>query len=99
MKLASRARVALCALALVTFLFVFVFPTRSFLAQRRQVSTAQHDLDVLRAQNKALEEESARLRSWPEVEALARQKFDLALPGETLFKVLPAPVSTSTTTP
>jgi cell division protein FtsB len=98
-KLGKRARVALAALALVTFLFVFVFPTRSFLQQRRQVSSAQHDLAVLKAQNKKLEAESQRLRSWPEVEALARQKFDLAQPGETLFKVLPAPASTTTTTP
>ena len=48
MSRGARVRLALAALALVAILFVFVFPTRSYLAQRRQVSTAQHDVDVLR---------------------------------------------------
>jgi hypothetical protein len=33
----SRGRVALIALGIVAILFVFVFPTRSYLDQRREV--------------------------------------------------------------
>src|SRR2546423_1490157 len=44
----SRGRVALIALGVAAILFVFVFPTRSYLAQRRQVSAAAHDVALLR---------------------------------------------------
>jgi hypothetical protein len=40
MSRGARARLALAALALVGMMFLFVFPTRSYLAQRRQVSIA-----------------------------------------------------------
>jgi hypothetical protein len=44
----GRARVALIALGIVAVLFLFVFPTRSYLDQRRQVGAAQHDVNVLK---------------------------------------------------
>jgi len=97
----ARARMALGALALVAILFVFVFPTRSYLAQRKQVTTAQHDVDVLREQNDKLQAEAAELQTPAAIERMAREQFHRVMPGETVYEVVPGaapPAGTSTTT-
>ena len=94
----GRARLALIALALAAFLFLFVFPTRSYLQQRRQVANAQHDVDVLKQQNQKLVVEAQKLQSNAEVERRARQEFNMAYPGEQVYKVLPKPAAATTTT-
>ncbi len=94
----GRARIALIALAFVAILFVFVFPTRSYLAQRRQVNAAAHDLAVLREQNDKLQAEAQQLRTPEAVERMAREQFHMANPGEQLFVVMPPPAATTTTT-
>ena len=99
MTRASRARVALGILALVAILFLFVFPTRSYLAQRRQVARAQHDVDALRKTNADLAQEAARLQTKSVLEGIARDQFNLAHQGEEIFKVLPRPSATTTTVP
>ncbi|MCU1427347.1 MAG: hypothetical protein JWL83_1347 [Actinomycetia bacterium] len=93
------ARFAIASLVLVAVLFLFVFPTRSFLAQRHQIASAQQDLNVLRAQNARLEKEAARLNTNAEVERIARQEYHMVLPGETPYAVVPAPSTTTTTKP
>ena len=94
----GRARIALIALAVVAILFVFVFPTRSFLAQRRHVAAAAHDVAVLRRQNEKLAAEAARLRSDAEIQRIARRQFNMVFPGEQVYRVMPAPASGTTTT-
>jgi cell division protein FtsB len=91
------ARIAIFALAVVAILFLFVFPTRSYLSQRAAINDARHDLGVLQAQNERLEEEAARLRTPTEVEAIAREQFHMVYEGERAFTVTPAPVTTTTT--
>ena len=95
----SRGRVALIALGVAAILFVFVFPTRSYLAQRRQVGAAAHDVAVLREQNKKLQVAAERLQSPDEIERIAREQFNMVFPGEQVYKVMPAPASTTTTVP
>jgi cell division protein FtsB len=99
----ARARIALVALALVAILFVFVFPTRSYLAQRRQVATARHDVDVLREQNDKLQALAAQLQSRSAIERMAREQFHYVNPGETVYNIVPveatSPGTTSTTVP
>jgi cell division protein FtsL len=97
----ARARIALLALALVAILFVFVFPTRSYLAQRRQVSSAQHDVDVLKAQNDKLQAQAAELQTPEAIERMAREEFHRVFPGEQVYDVVPGestPSGTSSTT-
>ena len=94
----SRGRVALLALGVAAILFLFVFPTRSYLAQRRQVGAAAHDVDMLRQQNKKLQIEAQRLQSPDEIERIAREQFNMVFPGEQVFKVMPAPEALTTTT-
>jgi cell division protein FtsB len=99
----ARARLALVALALVAILFVFVFPTRSYLAQRRQVATARHDVEVLREQNDKLQALAALRQTPAEIERMAREQFHYVKPGETVYDVVPveatSPGTTTTTVP
>jgi cell division protein FtsL len=92
------ARVAIMSLVLVAILFLFVFPTRSFLAQRHQIGAAQHDLDVLQAQNRKLENEAALLKTPAEIERIARTEYGMTRPGEQAYAVVPAPTPSTTTT-
>jgi cell division protein FtsB len=99
----ARARLALVALALVAILFVFVFPTRSYLGQRRQVATAHHDVDVLREQNDKLQALAAHLQTKGAIEQMAREQFHYVKPGEQVWDVVPveatSPGTTTTTVP
>ena len=100
MKRGTRVRLALGALALVAIMFVFVFPTRSYLAQRRQVQNEQHKVDVLREQNDKLQAEAIRLQSRAVQEQMAREDFHRVYPGEQVYDIVPGerPTATSTTT-
>jgi len=95
------ARISVVSLVLVAMLFLFVFPTRSYLAQQRQVRTARHSVAVLRAQNAQLAREAKRLQTPAEIERLARSQFNMVFPGEQAYNVVPphSVVTTTTTTP
>lgn len=84
--------------AFATVMILFVLPTRSVIAQRQRVAVTQEDVEVLRNQNAALEAEAARLRSRAEIERRARRQFNMAYPGEQVYRVLPSagPVTTTT---
>jgi cell division protein FtsB len=97
-RFTAPARIALLTVFSVAFLFVFVFPTGSYLAQHRQVVRASHDLAVLRRQNYALSNEAADLKTAPEIERIARERYNMALPGEQLFTIFPQPPAPTTTT-
>jgi cell division protein FtsB len=96
----ARARLALVALALVAILFVFVFPTRSYLAQRQKVSSAQHDVDLLKQQNDKLEAQARQIQMPATIERMAREQFHRVFPGEQVYDVVgtPTPSGTSSTT-
>ena len=98
-RLNPPARIALLTVFSVAFLFVFVFPTSSYLAQARQVNKARHDLSVLREQNRTLSEEAAKLQTNAEIERIARERYNMALPSERLFSIVPTPSTTTTTVP
>jgi type II secretory pathway pseudopilin PulG len=84
---------------LVGVLFAFVFPTRSYYEQRRQIALSEHRLSVLREQNAALHNESQRLGSDAEVERLARSLYNLVKPGEQAYAVVPTPPAAASTAP
>lgn len=102
---APRTRVAVASLALIAMMFLFVFPTRSYLAQKRQVGNAAHAVSVLKAQNEVLAREAERLQTPSEIERLAREEFNMVLPGEQAYNIVhavpgstPAPTTAPTTT-
>jgi len=92
-------RVTIASLALVAILFLFVFPTRTFLGQRSETNDVKHQLDVLKQQNKALEDEKARLQSDAEIERVARDRYNLVMPGEKSYAIIPGAVPSTTTAP
>lgn len=96
---ALRTRIAVASLAFIAMMFLFVFPTRSYLAQKRQVSNAAHSVSVLKAQNAVLAREAKRLQTRGEIERLARQEFNMVMPGEQAYNVVDTPAAPSTTAP
>lgn len=92
------ARVALASVALAAVLLLFVFPTRSLIAQRNEISRARNDLELIRSENERLAEEAARLATPAEIERMAREQYHMVKPGERAFAVIPAPAETPTST-
>ena len=91
------------SLAVVAILFVFVFPTRSYLAQRGQVERrAQHDVRRAAAsRTTSSQREAKQLQTPAEIERMAREQFNMVYPGEQAYNVgrSPAPATTTTTVP
>jgi cell division protein FtsB len=98
-RFTAPARIVLLTVFSVAFLFVFVFPTRSYLSQAQQVSKAQQDLAILHRQNVILANEATKLKTTAEIERIARERYNMALPGEHLFQIVPAPTTVPTTAP
>jgi hypothetical protein len=77
------------SVVLVGVLFVFVFPTSSLLAQRRDRAAVATQLRSMTTQNRQLEQRIQRLLTQDEIERTARAKYNLVRPGEEAFAILP----------
>jgi hypothetical protein len=75
----------------VGFLFLAVFPTRTYLAQRRNLAAAQHRVEILNRENARLAARAKQLHSDAEIERIARQQYNLVKPGEKAYAILPGP--------
>ena len=91
-------RTALLGVLLVGFLFVFVYPTRTFLDQRAETNRTRAQLELLRSENAKLATDDKKLKSDAEIERIARESFGLVRPGEKAFVILPVP-TTATAAP
>lgn len=69
-----------------------VFPTSTYLEQRRDTAEAEQRLAVLQDQNDAYADRIERLNTAEELERLAREQHNLVRPGEEAYAVLPAPL-------
>ena len=85
----------LLGLAFVAVLFAFVYPTQTYLHQRKELNTAERRLQVLEQSTKALDHDSDRLESDAEVERRAREDYGLVRPGETPYVLVPSPPTTA----
>jgi cell division protein FtsB len=95
-----RAWPVLVAVVLIGLLFVAVFPTRTWLAQRQETAAATEQLQVLTKENTKLAIRVKALQSDDEIERLAREQYNLVKPGEEAYALLPGPsASTEVTTP
>lgn len=95
---AAVLRLAVASLVLIGALFLFVFPTSAVLHQRGQLKEAEQRLSVLKDQSERLDQQNRRVQSDHEIERLARDRFNMVLPGEQAWAVVPAPTPTTTTT-
>jgi cell division protein FtsL len=81
----------LAAVTVIGVLFIGVYPTRTYFAQRSALQKAQHQLAVLDNENAKLDQESADLNTDSRIEQLARERYNLVRPGEEAYAILPAP--------
>jgi cell division protein FtsB len=90
-------RILLVLVALGGLLFLFILPGRTWLQQRRAMSTTQHRLEVLNSENSSLAKQETELRNAAYVAQIARERYGLVRPGEGAYGILP-PIATTTTT-
>ena len=79
------------SLIVVGILFLAVFPTRTYVGQRRDLVETAERVDVLRRENDRLAQRVGRLNTDEEIERLAREQYSLVRPGEEAYAILPAP--------
>jgi cell division protein FtsB len=84
-------------LAIVGFLFAFVYPTSTFFRQRSELNQAEERLQRLQDETRRLEKEAGKLQGDAEVVRLAREQYGLVREGETPYAIVPQ--STTTTVP
>ena len=89
--MSSKARIVVASVIFIGILFGAVYPTRTYLRQQRELSAAEHKLDLFREQNGRLEAEVKRLESDEEIERIARARFNLVKPGEEAYAIVPVP--------
>jgi cell division protein FtsB len=85
-------RAAIGSVVLVGLLFVFVYPTRTFLDQRDDTNRARTQLALLKSETAKLAREADRLTSDAEIERRARA-YGLVKPGEQPFVIIPTPTT------
>lgn len=90
--MSSKARIVVGFVVFIGLLFGAVYPTRTYLAQQRDLKAAKQKLALFQAQNARLEAEAKRLESDAEIERIARARFNLVKPGEEAYAVVQVPV-------
>jgi len=89
--LSSKARIVVAFVIFIGILFGAVYPTRTYLAQQRDLRAAHQKLALFKQQNAHLEAEAKRLQSDDEIERIARARFNLVKPGEEAYAIVPVP--------
>jgi cell division protein FtsB len=89
--LSSKARIVVAFVIFIGILFGAVYPTRTYLAQQRDLRSAHQKLALFQQQNGHLEAEAKRLESDEEIERIARARFNLVKPGEEAYAIVPVP--------
>ena len=79
----------LAAVVFVGVLFVAVFPTRTYLAQRTQERQKWAELHAIDARNAAYRKQIAQLKDPAHIELLARAQFGLVHPGDEAYSIEP----------
>jgi cell division protein FtsB len=67
------------------------FPAGALIDQHRTLAQTSASLDHLKVENRALQAESKNLSKPSEIARIARQQFQLIVPGEQAYQVLPPP--------
>jgi len=89
-RLVTASCLGLCALVLVTS-----FPIRALVRQHDEIKSQTAELDRLNAGNKSLQREADELLQPDNIAALARRDYDMVLPGQKAYTVVPSATSPS----
>jgi len=84
-------KLVLGVLVLLGAMYLFVFPARTYLAQKREIALQEQAIAVVKGENSKLSAEKAALHSDATIEQLARQDYGLVAPGQQAYMVLPSP--------
>jgi cell division protein FtsB len=74
---------------LVGVLSLAVLPTRTWFDQRGAIRATEAEIAEIDAQIESLEGRLDALDSDEEIERIARERFDLVMPGEEAYGILP----------
>jgi cell division protein FtsB len=88
MRLAVK--IALVVMVLGGALYLFVFPARTYLAQKKDMVAEERTITALATENTRLSTESSALQGAATIEQIAREEYGLVMPGQRAFMVLPA---------
>jgi len=87
---ARRSRFLLvCSVAFAVIVLAAWFPASSLFHQRQAEAAAASQLTQLRQQDQALRQEQTNLNSPAEIQRIAREQYQLVLPGQQAYQVLP----------
>lgn len=75
---------------LVAVLLFAVFPTRSWLAQRKDTAAAEQELADLKAKRATTNAMKDKLETDEYIEQQAKEEFGYVHPGEEAYNILPA---------
>jgi cell division protein FtsB len=78
------------SIALAAVLFLFVLPSRTYLAQRQSLTAAETRLKVFNEQNAKLADQASKLQTTAEIERVAREQYGLVMPGQTAYAIVPS---------
>lgn len=84
----NRVPVALAAVVALVILGTS-FPLSALISQHGQLSVTSGQLQTLKNQNDLLAEQQRQLNSTTDVDRLARQDYQMVMPGQMLYDVLP----------
>ena len=85
---AGRIYVVCALIVLIVGAFLFVYPTRSLLAQQRQFDAKRREVAAIERENVLLQAESNRLALPSEIERVAREQFNMVRKNEQAFSVV-----------
>ena len=88
MRLAVK--IALAVLVLCGAMYLFVFPARTYLAQKQDIVGQERTIAVLKAENTKLAAKAPPYRAMPPSNR-SPAEYGLVKPGQQAFMVLPSP--------
>lgn len=84
-------RVVLAVIVIAAVYLLAVTPARTWWDQRQDMHAASQRYEALKVANADLEKRAAALRDDKNVEALARDRYELVPAGKDAYAVMPAP--------
>ena len=97
-----RRTMIACVLIVITViatLFIYVYPIRSYYAQKNEEKIERERLAVLVEANKKMIEERKSLSTDEKIEQIAREQYRLVKPGEEAYTVSGIETTVPTTAP
>jgi cell division protein FtsL len=89
-------RLLLLAMIAVGVLLLFVFPFRTLVDQRHQLSSTQRQITALTKENDQLSARIKSLKTPSQIEQIAHQDFGLVMKGQQSYTIIPKSSPTTT---